>query len=64
MAAANYKLQIMPTEDVIVGDKYFASKFLMEALYEIEGLTNEVGTQIQELSAVRQYVVTTQMCSY
>lgn len=52
LVAANYKLQIMPPEDVIVGEKSFASRFVLEALQELYGATDEIDKDILEIEEV------------
>lgn len=56
LAAANYKLQIMPPEDVIVGEKSFASRFLLEALNELYGVTDDIEKEIFEVEDVSEIV--------
>ena len=52
LAAANYKLQIMPPEDVIVGEKSFASRFVLEALNELYDVTNGIEKEIFNIEDV------------
>ncbi|XP_065356667.1 uncharacterized protein daed [Calliphora vicina] len=52
LAAANYKLQIMPPEDVIVGEKSFASRFVLEALNELYGVTDDIEKEISEMEDI------------
>ncbi|KAM7352856.1 daedalus [Cochliomyia hominivorax] len=52
MAAANYKLQIQPPEDVIVGEKSFASRFVLEALNELYGVADDIDNEITEVEKV------------
>ncbi|XP_055903857.1 uncharacterized protein LOC129939759 [Eupeodes corollae] len=49
LAAANYKLKIIPSEDVVVGEKNFASRFVLDALDELQRVTNEIDFQLNEL---------------
>ncbi|XP_075152141.1 daedalus isoform X2 [Haematobia irritans] len=49
LAASNYKLQIMPPDDVIVGEKSFASRFVLEALDELYGVTDDIEKEMQEI---------------
>uniref|UniRef100_A0A1I8NT11 SAM domain-containing protein n=1 Tax=Stomoxys calcitrans TaxID=35570 RepID=A0A1I8NT11_STOCA len=49
LAATNYKLQIMPPVDVIVGEKYFASRFVLEALNELYSATDDVEKEMEEI---------------
>lgn len=52
MAAANYKLQIMPPEDVVVGEKSFASRFVLEALNELYGVADDIDNEISDIEEV------------
>ncbi|XP_023295831.2 uncharacterized protein LOC111678650 [Lucilia cuprina] len=52
LAAANYKLQIMPPEDVIVGEKSFASRFVLEAINELYGVTEDIEEEISEMEEI------------
>ena len=52
LAAANYKLQIMPPEDVIVGEKSFASRFVLEALNELYDATDGIEKEIFDIEDV------------
>ncbi|XP_075152140.1 daedalus isoform X1 [Haematobia irritans] len=52
LAASNYKLQIMPPDDVIVGEKSFASRFVLEALDELYGVTDDIEKEMQEIEEV------------
>lgn len=56
LAAANYKLEIMPPEDVIVGEKSFASRFVLEALNELYGATEEIEKEISEVQNVSLFI--------
>lgn len=49
LTAANYKLKFIPSEDVVVGEKNFASRFVLEALEELKRVTNEIEVQLNEL---------------
>uniref|UniRef100_A0A1A9WEW5 Uncharacterized protein n=1 Tax=Glossina brevipalpis TaxID=37001 RepID=A0A1A9WEW5_9MUSC len=42
LTAANYKVQIWPPDDVILGEKLFASRFVVKALDELDSLTNDI----------------------
>uniref|UniRef100_A0A1A9VI51 SAM domain-containing protein n=1 Tax=Glossina austeni TaxID=7395 RepID=A0A1A9VI51_GLOAU len=52
LASANYKLQILPPDDVILGEKSFASRFVLEALNELYSLTNGVNGELEELKKI------------
>uniref|UniRef100_A0A1I8M7H6 SAM domain-containing protein n=1 Tax=Musca domestica TaxID=7370 RepID=A0A1I8M7H6_MUSDO len=52
LAAANYKLQIMPPDDVIVGEKSFASRFVLEALNELYGVTDDIDKEIKSIEEI------------
>lgn len=52
LTAANYKLQIMPPDDVIVGEKSFASRFVLEALNELYGVTDDIDKEIKGIEEV------------
>lgn len=56
LAAANYKLQIIPPEDVIIGEKSFASRFVLEALNELYGVTDGIENEILEIEDVSKIV--------
>ncbi|XP_053961809.1 uncharacterized protein LOC128865442 [Anastrepha ludens] len=50
LCAANYKLKIMPPEDIVVGEKSFASRFVLEALAELNTITYEIDKEIEDLT--------------
>ncbi|CAD6998377.1 uncharacterized protein LOC101449642 [Ceratitis capitata] len=50
LSATNYKLKIFPPDDIIVGDKSFASRFVLEALTELKTVTSEIDKELEELS--------------
>ncbi|XP_067626260.1 uncharacterized protein daed [Eurosta solidaginis] len=50
LSAANYKLKIMPPEDIVVGEKSFASRFVVEALTELKTVTTEIDKEVEDLS--------------
>uniref|UniRef100_A0A1A9ZEX9 SAM domain-containing protein n=1 Tax=Glossina pallidipes TaxID=7398 RepID=A0A1A9ZEX9_GLOPL len=52
LASANYKLQILPPDDVILGEKSFASRFVLQALSELYSLTNGVNGELEELKKI------------
>lgn len=52
LAAANYKLQIIPPDDVIVGEKSFASRFVLEALNGLNSVTRDIDRELYELEEV------------
>lgn len=58
LSAANYKLQIIPSEDVIVGDKSFASRFVLEAVEELKRATDEIENQLSDLEKVMYLPIT------
>lgn len=60
LAAANYKLQIMPPDDVIVGEKSFASRFVLEALNELYGVSDDIDKEIKSI----EEVCTLLLCPY
>lgn len=49
LAATNYKLQVMPPEDVIVGDKSYASRFALDALNSVQAISGELVKDLQKL---------------
>ncbi|KAH8263750.1 hypothetical protein KR044_013370, partial [Drosophila immigrans] len=49
LAATNYKLQMMPPEDVIVGDKSYASRFALEALHSVQSISEELAKDLRKL---------------
>lgn len=49
LAATNYKLQVMPPEDVIVGDKSYASRFALDALNSVQSISGELVMDLQKL---------------
>ncbi|KAL9925412.1 daedalus [Glossina fuscipes fuscipes] len=52
LASANYKLQILPPDDVILDEKSFASRFVLEALNELHGLTDVINGELEELKEI------------
>lgn len=49
LAATNYKLQVMPPEDVIVGDKRYASRFALDALKSVQSISDELAKDLRKL---------------
>lgn len=49
LAATNYKLQVMPPEDVIVGDKSYASRFALDALNSVQTISGELVKDLHKL---------------
>ncbi|EDW03857.1 uncharacterized protein LOC6562420 [Drosophila grimshawi] len=49
LAATNYKLKVMPPEDVIVGDKRYASRFALEALSSVQSISDELIKDLRKL---------------
>lgn len=53
LAAANYKLKYSPCiENIILGDKNFASKFVVEALNELKNATKDIDSGINEIEEI------------
>nr|XP_014086418.1 uncharacterized protein LOC106614977 isoform X2 [Bactrocera oleae] len=53
LSAINYKLKILPPDDIIVGEKSFASRFVLESLAELKALTFEIDKEIDDLTKVQ-----------
>lgn len=50
LSAANYKLKYSPcVENIILGDKNFASKFVVEALNELKTATKDIDCEIKQI---------------
>ncbi|XP_011178487.1 uncharacterized protein LOC105209658 isoform X1 [Zeugodacus cucurbitae] len=49
LSATNYKLKILPPDDIIVGEKSFASRFVLESLAELKAVTYEIDKEIDDL---------------
>ncbi|XP_064540981.1 uncharacterized protein daed [Drosophila montana] len=49
LAATNYKLQVLPPEDVVVGDKRYASRFALEALNSVQSISDELSEDLRKL---------------
>lgn len=52
LSATNYKLKILPPDDIIVGEKSFASRFVLESLAELKAVTFEIDKEIDDLAKV------------
>lgn len=53
IAAANYKLRYSPSiENLVLGEKNFASKFVVEALNELKNATNHIDSEINEIEDI------------
>lgn len=53
LAAANYKLKYLPcVENIILGDKNFASKFVVEALNELRNGTKDIESEINKIEQI------------
>ncbi|XP_017475611.1 PREDICTED: uncharacterized protein LOC108365907 [Rhagoletis zephyria] len=50
LRATNYKLKIMPPDDIVVGEKSFASRFVLEALTELQTVTGEIDKEVADLT--------------
>ncbi|KAH8282635.1 hypothetical protein KR054_008936, partial [Drosophila jambulina] len=51
LAATNYKLQVLPPEDVVVGDKRYASRFALETLKSVKQITDEIANDLRKIEA-------------
>ncbi|KAH8318194.1 hypothetical protein KR074_007495, partial [Drosophila pseudoananassae] len=49
MSATNYKLQVMPPEDVVVGEKNYASSFALETLKSVKKITDEIAKDLRQI---------------
>ncbi|XP_017022156.1 uncharacterized protein daed [Drosophila kikkawai] len=49
LAATNYKLQVLPPEDVVVGDKRYASRFALETLKSVKQITDEIANDLRKI---------------
>ncbi|KAH8248772.1 hypothetical protein KR032_003047, partial [Drosophila birchii] len=54
LAATNYKLQVLPPEDVVVGDKRYASRFALETLKSVKQITDEIANDLRKIEANAQ----------
>ncbi|XP_030384235.1 uncharacterized protein LOC115631579 [Scaptodrosophila lebanonensis] len=52
LAATNYKLEVMPPEDVLVGDKRYASRFALEAINSVQLITDELSKDLRKLEDI------------
>ncbi|XP_017859278.1 PREDICTED: uncharacterized protein LOC108611262 [Drosophila arizonae] len=53
LAATNYKLQVLPPEDLIVGDKRYASRFALEALNSVQTISDELNKDLRKLQQLQ-----------
>ncbi|EDV31321.1 uncharacterized protein Dana_GF15298 [Drosophila ananassae] len=49
LAATNYKLQVMPPDDVVVGDKSYASSFALDTLKSVKKITDEIAKDLRQI---------------
>ena len=49
---SNYKLQLMPPDDLIVDEKRFASRFVLDALKELNSVSHEIEQELVEIEEV------------
>ncbi|XP_017009677.3 uncharacterized protein daed [Drosophila takahashii] len=54
LAVTNYKLQISTPEDVVVGDKRYASCFALETLKSVKQITEEIAQDLRKIEANAQ----------
>ncbi|KAH8412999.1 hypothetical protein KR009_007379, partial [Drosophila setifemur] len=54
LSATNYKLQVMPPEDVVVGDKRYASRFALETLKNVKLITEDIAKDLRKIEANAQ----------
>ncbi|XP_043640998.1 uncharacterized protein LOC122611764 isoform X1 [Drosophila teissieri] len=54
LAVTNYKLQVSTPEDVVVGDKRYASCFAQETLKSIKQITEEIAQDLRKIEANAQ----------
>lgn len=54
LAATNYKLQVSTPEDVVVGDKRYASCFAQETLKSVNQITEEIAKDLAKIEANAQ----------
>lgn len=53
LAATNYKLSFSASvENIVLGEKNFASKFVIEALNELKNASNEIDSEINEIEDI------------
>lgn len=60
LGAANLKLRIDPSEDVIVEGRSYASRFVLQTLDELRKETEEMDDRLALLTEVKQIIV----CQY
>ncbi|TDG53537.1 hypothetical protein AWZ03_000352 [Drosophila navojoa] len=53
LAATNYKLQVLPPEDMVVGDKRYASRFALEALNSVQTISDELSKDLRKLQQLQ-----------
>ncbi|EDV57429.2 uncharacterized protein LOC6541180 [Drosophila erecta] len=51
LAVTNYKLQVSTPEDVVVGDKRYASCFAQETLKSVKQITEEIAQDLRKIEA-------------
>ncbi|XP_017075833.1 uncharacterized protein LOC108111024 [Drosophila eugracilis] len=51
LAVTNYKLQVSTPEDVVVGDKHYASYFAQETLKSVKQITEEIANDLRKIEA-------------
>ncbi|XP_022224355.1 uncharacterized protein LOC111075385 isoform X2 [Drosophila obscura] len=51
-AATNYKMQVMPVEDLVVGDKRYASRFALETLEQMSRDLKKIEKTVNELQKI------------
>ncbi|XP_017047714.1 uncharacterized protein LOC108092581 [Drosophila ficusphila] len=54
LAVTNYKLQVSTPEDMVVGDKRYASCFALETLKSVKQITDEIAKDIKKIEANTQ----------
>ncbi|BFF96031.1 uncharacterized protein DMAD_13310 [Drosophila madeirensis] len=52
LAATNYKMQVMPVEDFVVGDKRYASRFALETLEQMSKDLQKIEKTVDELQKI------------
>lgn len=52
LAAVNMKLRVRPSGDVIVEEKHFASRFVVQALEELKKMTEEIDVRLRNIERV------------
>ncbi|XP_017130060.1 uncharacterized protein LOC108147817 [Drosophila elegans] len=56
LAVTNYKLQVSTPEDVVVGDKRYASCFALETLKSVKLITDEIAKDLRKIEANAQSI--------